>query len=144
MLVAMICCRLDNDDVRSAGYVTNFVTTMHAALCASLMFDLIITQFPPVCCDAVPTMSTHPPLPSNRALIQPHTARPRFTSRLVHVGFVVDEMTLGGASLSAVRFQTATGPSVRRHTALIRHRRCSGQLTALLDDALKEILTLQV
>ena len=52
------------------------------------------------------------PLPSNLALIQPLTARPRFTSRPIHVGFVVEEMTLGRASLRAVRFQPVTGPSV--------------------------------
>ena len=112
MLVAVICCSLDNDEVRSAGYVTNFVMTMHAVLCANLMFDLIITRFSSASCHSIPLMSTHPPLPTNLALIQPLTARPRFTPRPVHVGFVVEEMALGRASLRAVRFQAATGPSV--------------------------------
>ena len=55
----------------------------------------------------------------------------------------MEDVALGRASLRAVRFQPAIGPSVRSHIALIWHQRRSEQLTALLDDALKEILTLQ-
>jgi hypothetical protein len=37
VLVIVMCCSLDNEEVRSAGYVM----TMRAVLSATLMFDLI-------------------------------------------------------------------------------------------------------